>query len=246
MNTKVVPNIVNYLLIKFQTYPTCIAQVIVKISPLHFLKNWNSREVETEFFDHLNSWIRLRVEYQSCRTWNYLAYDEISDRFDESNRSYEFFRNGWHCKKLFSQHVLSSIGFHTCSLYLGGYMNHIADAWTFIFQMVGSTRGTPGGFQASSSGAPPPLPPPPGLAEVLAAQTELLRQIVQGQQQQWGRRNDNQPQSATYPDFFGTHPPLFNRTEEPLDADTWINTIESKFDLLIVPCSEANKARFTA
>jgi len=112
--------------------------------------------------------------------------------------------------------------------------------------MVGSTRGTLGGFHASSSGAPPPPPPPPGLAEVLAPQTELLRQIVQGQQQQCGRRNDNQSQSATYPDFFGTHPPLFNRTEEPLDADTWINTIESKFDLFIVPCSEANKARFTA
>ena len=102
MNTKVVPNIVNYLLVKFQTYPTCIAQVIVKISPLHFLKNWNSREMETEFFDHLNSWIRVRVEYQSCRTWNYLAADEISDRFDESNRSYEFFRNGWHCTNCFT------------------------------------------------------------------------------------------------------------------------------------------------
>ena len=32
--------------------------------------------------------------------------------------------------------------------------------------------------------------------------------------------------------------------EEPLDADAWIKTIESKFDLLTVPCSEANKARF--
>ena len=28
--------------------------------------------------------------------------------------------------------------------------------------------------------------------------------------------------------------------------DSWINTIESKFDLLTVPCSEANKARFAA
>jgi hypothetical protein len=109
--------------------------------------------------------------------------------------------------------------------------------------MVGSTRGTLGGFQASGSGTPPPPPPPPGLAEVLAAQTELLRQIAQGQQQRGGS-NDNQPQSATYPDFFGTHPPLFNRTEEPLDVDAWINTIESKFDLLTMPCSEANKARF--
>ena len=59
MNTKVVPNIMIYLLVKFQTYPTCVAKVIVKIPPLCFLKNWNSREVETEIFDHLNIRIRL-------------------------------------------------------------------------------------------------------------------------------------------------------------------------------------------
>jgi hypothetical protein len=113
--------------------------------------------------------------------------------------------------------------------------------------MVGPTHGTPGGFQASGSGTPPPPPPPPGFAEVLAAQTELLRQIIRGQQQQnqqRGGRNEPQPQSAMYLDFFGTQPPLFNRTEEPLDADAWIKTIESKFDLLTVPCSEANKAHF--
>ena len=113
--------------------------------------------------------------------------------------------------------------------------------------MVGPTRGHPKGFgNASGSGSQqPPPPPPPNFAEYLAAQTELLRQLVQGQQQRGGR-NDHQPQSAMYPDFFGTQPPLFNRMEEPLDADAWIKTIESKFDLLTVPCSEANKARFAA
>jgi len=34
--------------------------------------------------------------------------------------------------------------------------------------------------------------------------------------------------------------------EEPLDADAWIRTIESKLSLLTVPCSEASKARFAA
>jgi len=114
--------------------------------------------------------------------------------------------------------------------------------------MVGGTRGNPCGFQASGSGEPPPPPPPSGFAEVLATQTELLRQIIQGQQQQnhqqQGGRNDHQPQSAMYSDFIGMQPPLFNRTEEPLDADAWIKTIESKFALLTVPCSEANKAHF--
>ena len=50
--------------------------------------------------------------------------------------------------------------------------------------MVGSTRGCPSGFGAGGNGNPPPPPPPPGIAEVLAAQTEILRQLVQAQPQQ--------------------------------------------------------------
>ena len=68
MHTNIVPNLIIYLLVKFQPYPICVAKDIDKIPPLCFLKNWNSREVETEFFDHLNHRIRLRVEYQSCST----------------------------------------------------------------------------------------------------------------------------------------------------------------------------------
>jgi hypothetical protein len=41
-------------------------------------------------------------------------------------------------------------------------------------------------------------------------------------------------------------PPLFNRIEEPLDADAKIHTIESMFSLLQVPCSEESKAHFVA
>ena len=78
-------------------------------------------------------------------------------------------------------------------------------------------------------------------------QTELLRQLVQGQQnpprQQHGGR-DAQP--AGYQEFFGTQPPLFSRTDEPLDADAWLRTIESKFALLAVPCANTNKAQFAA
>ena len=34
--------------------------------------------------------------------------------------------------------------------------------------------------------------------------------------------------------------------DEPLDADAWLRTIESKFPLLAVPCADANKAHFAA
>ena len=116
--------------------------------------------------------------------------------------------------------------------------------------MVGATRGNPEGFgNANGSGSQQPPPPPPNFAEYLAAQTELLRQLVQGQQQQqqqWGGPHVHQPQAAGYSEFLATQPPLFNKTEEPLDPDAWICTIESKFSLLLVPCSEQNKARFAA
>jgi hypothetical protein len=47
-------------------------------------------------------------------------------------------------------------------------------------------------------------------------------------------------------DIFSTQPPLFHKTEEPLDADAWLRTIESKFALLSMPCLEAKKALFAA
>ena len=40
--------------------------------------------------------------------------------------------------------------------------------------------------------------------------------------------------------------PLFTKADEPLDVDDWIRTIESKFSLLSVPCSKANKTRYAA
>jgi hypothetical protein len=115
--------------------------------------------------------------------------------------------------------------------------------------MVGATRGNPKGFrvdQASGSQQPPPTPP--NLAEVMARQTELLNQLVQAQMGQFhhqSRGRDEHP-SANYQDFLSTQPPLFHKADEPLDADAWLRTIESKFALLSAPCSDVNKALFTA
>jgi hypothetical protein len=82
----------------------------------------------------------------------------------------------------------------------------------------------------------------------MARQTELLDMLVQAQQHQFrppqcGR--EEHP-SAGYQDFFSMQPPLFYKTEEPLDADAWLRTIESKFALLSAQCSEANKTLFPA
>jgi hypothetical protein len=59
-------------------------------------------------------------------------------------------------------------------------------------------------------------------------------------------RGRDEPLSASYQDFLSTQPPLFHKADEPLDADAWLRTIESKFALLSALCSEENKALFAA
>jgi hypothetical protein len=82
----------------------------------------------------------------------------------------------------------------------------------------------------------------------MARQIELLNQLVQAQIGQFhhqSRGRDEHP-SANYQDFLSTQPPLFHKADEPLDADAWLRTIESKFALLSAPCSDENKALFAA
>jgi hypothetical protein len=82
----------------------------------------------------------------------------------------------------------------------------------------------------------------------MARQTELFNQLVQAQMNQFhhpSRGRDEHP-SAGYQDFLSTQPPLFHKADEPLDADAWLRTIESKFALLSAPCSDTNKALFAA
>jgi hypothetical protein len=114
-----------------------------------------------------------------------------------------------------------------------------------FFQMVGALRGTPEGFRPDqASGSQQPPPPPLNLAEVMAQQTELLNLLVQAQQnqqRQQSRGGRDDPQVASYQDFFSTQPPLFSKAEEPLDADAWLRTIESKFALLTIPYADPTR-----
>jgi hypothetical protein len=82
----------------------------------------------------------------------------------------------------------------------------------------------------------------------MARQTELLNQLVQAQMDQFHHQPQgrDEPPSASYQDFLSTQPPLFHKVDEPLDADAWLRTIDSKFALLSAPCSDENKALFAA
>jgi hypothetical protein len=91
---------------------------------------------------------------------------------------------------------------------------------------------------------PPPLPT---LAQAITSilescdeQTELLRQLVANSARGGhGVRNAPAPALTTYGDFVATHPPLITEPGEPLEADHWLQVIESKFGLL--HCTEVQK-----
>jgi hypothetical protein len=93
---------------------------------------------------------------------------------------------------------------------------------------------------------------PSTLAEAIAAlvnatadNTRFLREMAGQQlQQQGGRAYPQGPRETSYLDFSETHPPLFVKAEDPLEADEWIRVIEQKFRLL--RCSETQKPLFAA
>ena len=93
-------------------------------------------------------------------------------------------------------------------------------------------------------------PNPPDLAQAMAAmltgrdeQTALLRQLVQ-QSAAPQSGNHHQPPVPGYQKFLSTQPPLFHKADEPLEADSWLWTIESKFTLH--PYNDNDKAGFAA
>src|SRR5207244_6371412 len=83
------------------------------------------------------------------------------------------------------------------------------------------------------------------LAEVVAQQTQSLHMLAQNQMnQQHPQGRQAQPQAASYNRFAGTHPPIFAKADDPLEADSWIRLMESKFEL--ITCTEEQKALFAA
>jgi hypothetical protein len=89
----------------------------------------------------------------------------------------------------------------------------------------------------------------------MATQTEVLRQILQMQQQiaqqmhqrpPMGTNHDGPQMVTTYSQFIGMKPPTFTKAEEPLDADAWVRAIEAKFSAFVLPCSEEHKASFAS
>jgi hypothetical protein len=86
--------------------------------------------------------------------------------------------------------------------------------------------------QVPRGGAPPP--PPVSLEQLLAMQNELLRRLIENDERRGTECQQpcHQERDSSYSDFLATHPPVFTDATNPLEADSWLCTIESKFGLL--------------
>jgi hypothetical protein len=112
---------------------------------------------------------------------------------------------------------------------------HVIFSKYSLLQMPSRTRAHDGaGTSCGQDDTPNPPPVPPTLAEAIAAlvtattdNTRFLREMAGQQlQQQGGSAYPQGPRETSYLDFSETHPPLFVKAEDPLEADEWIWVIE--------------------
>jgi hypothetical protein len=61
-----------------------------------------------------------------------------------------------------------------------------------------------------------------------------MRRLVENDECHGAERQQprHQERDSSYSDFLATHPPVFADATDPLEVDSWLRTIESKFGLL--------------
>jgi hypothetical protein len=72
------------------------------------------------------------------------------------------------------------------------------------------------------------------IEQLMATQNELMRMLVESDTRRGAGRpphHHRQEMNSSYSDFLATHPPVFAEPTDPLKADNWLRTIESKFGL---------------
>jgi hypothetical protein len=97
--------------------------------------------------------------------------------------------------------------------------------------------------QVPSGGAPPP--PLVSLEQRLATQNDLMRRLIENDERRGAERQQprHQERDSSYSDFLATHPSVFADVTDPLEANNWLRTTESKFGLL--NCTEYQKTLYT-
>jgi hypothetical protein len=78
-------------------------------------------------------------------------------------------------------------------------------------------------------------------------QNELMTLLIQNEARRGAERPHHpqyQDMNTSYSEFLVTHPLLFSRGKDPLEADDWLHATESKFSLL--HCTEYQKTLYAA
>jgi hypothetical protein len=72
------------------------------------------------------------------------------------------------------------------------------------------------------------------MEQLLATQNDLMRRPVEHDERCGAEHQQPQHQEmdSSYSDFLATYPPVFADATDPLEADNWLRTTESKFGLL--------------
>jgi hypothetical protein len=98
--------------------------------------------------------------------------------------------------------------------------------------------------QVPRGGAPPP--PPVSLEQLLATQNDPMRRLIENDECCGAERRQprHQERDSLYWDFLATRPPVFADATDPLEANNWFRTTESKFGLL--HCTEYQKTLYAA
>jgi hypothetical protein len=69
---------------------------------------------------------------------------------------------------------------------------------------------------------------------LMTIQNDVMRRMVENDKHRGAecQQPRHQEKDSSYVDFLATHPPVFADVTDPLEADSWLRTTESKFRLL--------------
>jgi hypothetical protein len=97
---------------------------------------------------------------------------------------------------------------------------------------------------AQCDGAPCPPVPLVSLEQLLSTHNELIQKLVENDDGRALRQQDHQlPHDSSYSDFLATHPLMFAKVIDPLEADNSFLNTKSKF--VPLRCNEYQKTIYT-
>jgi hypothetical protein len=82
---------------------------------------------------------------------------------------------------------------------------------------------------------------------IAVLEQQLITLLIQNERHRGAERPQlprHQDMNMSYSEFLVTHPPLFFGGKDPLEADDWLRTTESKFSML--HCTEDQKTLYAA